>query len=58
MEIKKRGGARPGAGRKKTAKLVSFRLKNDLAERILKVKNKSQFYNEALKEKLDKDHID
>lgn len=56
-EKKQHGGARPGAGRKKTVKQVSFQLDLDLIPRTEKIKNKSRFYNEAIREKMDKEGI-
>lgn len=53
---KKKGGARPGAGRKKgkSKKYITLTIDIDLAEQINNIKNKSQFINSAIREKLEK----
>lgn len=50
---KKHGGARSGAGRKKTVKQTSFHLDLDLVPILQYIPNKSRFINEAIREKLE-----
>ena len=54
-EKKQRGGARPGAGRKKgkTMLPISFRIENIL-QKLKDVGNKNRFVNIAIREKLER----
>jgi hypothetical protein len=54
MGTKNHGGARPGSGRKKSTKATSFHLDIDLIDRVNDIKNKSRFFNAAIREKLDR----
>ncbi len=54
QEKKQRGGARLGSGRKKSTKSTIFYLDVDLIDRIKDIKNKSRFFNAAIREKLDR----
>lgn len=47
-----RGGARPGAGRPKAKRPFPFRIDIDLYEKIKNFENKSQFINDAIRDKL------
>lgn len=58
MEQNKHGGARPGAGRKKNPtgqKSFHLLLDSDMYERAKSLKNKNRFFNEAIREKFDKE---
>lgn len=60
MVTKNHGGARPGAGRKKTTVRYFFNLDNDLAESLNNMPksiapNKSRFINQAIREKLERE---
>lgn len=55
-EHPKWGGARKGAGRKgKGAKMVSFRLRLDLIERLSVYEDRTAFFEEAIEEKLERE---
>lgn len=55
MEQKKRGGARPNAGRKPSVLRnipLLVRIDKEASEKIAKVANKSEFINNLIKENL------
>ena len=54
-EKKQRGGARPGAGRKKgkTMLPISFRIEENILQKLKDVGNKNRFVNIAIQEKLE-----
>lgn len=52
-----RGGARPGSGRPKTKRPFPFRIDIDLYEKIKNFENKSQFINDAIRDKLKQENI-
>lgn len=51
------GGARPGAGRPKAKRPFPFRIDIDLYEKIKNFENKSQFINDAIRDKLKQENI-
>lgn len=50
----KRGGARPGSGRKKIREQLCFQIDLDLLDKVKSLKNRNNFVNAAIREKLDR----
>lgn len=48
------GVPRPGSGRKKSTKATLFHLDLYLIDKVKDIKNKSRFFNAAIREKLER----